>query len=258
MRWAFITDIHANRQAFEAVLADARAQGATHFALLGDFVGYGGDPAWVADQVMALAADGAIVVQGNHDEAVAHGSSPTMHPDARVVIDWTRAQLNEDQLRFLSRLPLQAHGEPGNCLFVHANAFDPKSWEYVQGRAEAVQSLHASAARIQVCGHMHEPRLYHLSGTGKAGDFRPLSGVPMPLPGHRQWLIIPGACGQPRDGNPAACYALLDPGKSDLDDARVTFQRVAYDVEAACTALRATDMPSAIVERLARRLTQGE
>ncbi len=146
MRWAFITDIHANRQAFEAVLADARAQGATHFALLGDFVGYGGDPAWVADQVMALAADGAIVVQGNHDEAVAHGSSPTMHPDARVVIDWTRAQLNEDQLRFLSRLPLQAHGEPGNCLFVHANAFDPKSWEYVQGRAEAVQAASTSYA----------------------------------------------------------------------------------------------------------------
>jgi diadenosine tetraphosphatase ApaH/serine/threonine PP2A family protein phosphatase len=258
MRWAFITDIHANRQAFEAVLADARAQGATRFALLGDFVGYGSDPSWVADQVMALAADGAIAVQGNHDEAVAHGSTPGMHPDARAVVDWTRAQLNEGQLRFLGRLPLQAHGEPGQILFVHANAFEPNGWEYVQGRAEAVKSLHASNARIQVCGHMHEPMLYHLSGTGKAGDFRPLSGVPMPLPGHRQWLVIPGACGQPRDGNPAACYALLDPAKSDLDDARITFQRVAYDVEAACAALRATTLPPQIVERLARRLTLGE
>lgn len=258
MRWAFITDIHANRQAFEAVLADARAQGAKRFALLGDFVGYGADPAWVLDQVMALVADGAIAVQGNHDEAVANGSTPGMHPDARAVIDWTRAQLNEDQLRFLSRLPLQAHGEPGHCLFVHANAYDPKSWEYVQGRAEAVKSLHASPARIQVCGHMHDPMLFHLSGTGKAGDFRPVAGVPMPLPAHRQWLVIPGSCGQPRDANPAACYALLDPSRSELDDARITFQRVAYDVDAACAALRATDLPQPIAERLARRLTQGE
>lgn len=258
MRWAFITDIHANRQAFEAVLADAKAQGATRYALLGDFVGYGPDPAWVVDQVMALAADGAIVVQGNHDEAVANGSHPGMHPDARAVVDWTRAQLNEDQLRFLARLPLQAHGEPGHCLFVHANAFDPKGWEYIQGRAEAVKSLHASPARIQVCGHMHEPMLFHLSGTGKAGDFRPVAGVPMPLPAHRQWLVIPGSCGQPRDGNPAACYALLDPGRSDLDDSRISFQRVAYDVDATVAALRATELPPLIAERLAKRLSRGE
>ena len=164
MRWAFITDIHANRQAFEAVLADARAQGATHFALLGDFVGYGADPAWVLDQVMALVADGALAVQGNHDEAVAHGSTPHMHPDARSVVDWTHAQLSEAQLGFLQRLPLQAQGEPGKLLFVHANAYDPKGWEYVQGRAEAVKSLHAHPARIQVCGHMHDPMLFHLSG----------------------------------------------------------------------------------------------
>lgn len=258
MRWAFITDIHANRQAFEAVLADARAQGATHYALLGDFVGYGPDPAWVVDQVMALVADGAFAVQGNHDEAVANGSTPTMHPDARAVIDWTRAQLNEDQLRFLSRLPMQAHAEPGHCHFVHANAYDPHGWDYVQGRAEAVKSLHASPARIQVCGHMHDPMLFHLSGTGKAGDFRPVAGVPMPLPAHRQWLVIPGSCGQPRDANPAACYALLDPGRSDLDDARITFQRVAYDVDTTCDALRASGLPPPIAERLARRLQQGE
>lgn len=258
MRWAFITDIHANRQAFEAVLADARAQGATQFALLGDFVGYGGDPAWVVDQAMALVAEGAIAVQGNHDEAVIHGGTPGMHPDARAVVDWTRSQLSEEQLRFLAGLPMQARGEPGQILFVHANAYEPKGWEYVQGRAEAVKSLHASPARIQVCGHMHEPMLYHLSGTGKAGDFRPLPGVPIPLPGHRQWLAVPGSCGQPRDGNPAACYALLDPPRSELDDAHISFQRVAYDVDAACATLQATTLPPLIVERLARRLTQGE
>ena len=55
--------------------------------------------------------------------------------------------------------------------------------------------LLASIARILVCGHMQEPLLYHMSGTGKAGDFKRLAGVPLRLPGHRQWLAIPGACG---------------------------------------------------------------
>ena len=258
MRWAFITDIHANRQAFEAVLADAQAQGATHYALLGDFVGYGADPAWVLDQVMRLVSEGALAVQGNHDEAVAQGSTPGMHPDARAVVDWTRSQLNDEQLRFLAALPLQARGEPGRCLFVHANAYDPRGWDYIMGRAEAVRSMHADGARLQVCGHMHEPMLFHMSGTGKAGEFRPVAGVPMPLPGHRQWLAIPGSCGQPRDSNPAACYALFDPPRSELDDGRITFQRVAYDVDTACDALRATTLPPPIVERLTRRLSQGE
>ncbi len=258
MRWALITDIHANRQAFEAVLADAASQGATRYALLGDFVGYGADPAWVVERVMQLVADGALAVLGNHDQAAAQGSTPTMHADARAVVDWTRAQLGKPQLQFLSDLPLKAQGEPGHCLFVHANAYDPAGWDYVQGRAEAVKSLHASPARIQACGHMHEPMLFHLSGTGKAGDFRPIAGVPMPLPEHRQWLVIPGSCGQPRDGNPAACYALLEPGGGEHDDARVTFRRVAYDVEAACAALRSSALPPALADRLAHRLTTGE
>lgn len=258
MLWALITDLHANRQALEAVLADAAAHGATHHALLGDFVGYGADPAWVLDEVMRLNAAGAFVVRGNHDEAVAAGGSPAMHADARAVIDWTHAQLDEAQLQFLGSLPLQAHSPDGDLLFVHANAYDPAGWDYVQGRAEAVRSLHATSARVQFCGHMHDPMLFHMSGTGKAGEFRPQAGVAMPLPLHRQWLAIPGSCGQPRDGNPAACYALFQPAASARDDAHITFQRVPYDVEAAVEALRGSSLPPLIAERLAQRLLHGE
>jgi diadenosine tetraphosphatase ApaH/serine/threonine PP2A family protein phosphatase len=258
MRWALITDLHANRQALEAVLADASAQGVTQYALLGDFVGYGADPAWVLAEVMRLAGAGAWVVRGNHDEAVAAESSPVMHPDARAVIDWTRAQLGEAQLNFLRGLPLKVRSPDGDYLFVHANAYDPGGWDYVQGRAEAVRSLHATQARVHFCGHMHDPMLFHLSGTGKAGEFRPQAGVVMPLPVHRQWLAIPGSCGQPRDGNPAACYALFEPGATPRDDARISFQRVPYDVDTAAQALRASSLPPLIAERLALRLLHGE
>jgi diadenosine tetraphosphatase ApaH/serine/threonine PP2A family protein phosphatase len=243
MKLALITDVHANREALEEVLAHARAHGAQQFALLGDFVGYGADPAWVVDQVRALVDQGAMAVCGNHDSATVRGPQPTMRPTARQVVEWTRTQLDAAQLDFLGNLPLSRRY--GNLLFVHANAHDPAGWEYVQSRTEAVRSLHATDARYIFCGHMHMPMLYNLSGTGKAGDFTPVPGVAIPVPPHRQWLAIAGSCGQPRDGNPAAAYALFD------DDATtLTFHRVPYDHETAARKIAAAGLPPEFAQRL--------
>lgn len=250
MKIALITDLHANREAFEAVLADARAWGFDQLALLGDFVGYGGDPAWLVSQVQQLVSAGAIVVLGNHDKAVAQGPLPTMHDDARAAVEWTRAQLDAEQLRFLDQLPLHVKRE--NCLFVHANAYAPAEFEYIQGRAEAVRSMHATRSTYTFCGHMHEPMLYHLSGTGKAGEFTPVPGVDIPLMANRQWLVVPGACGQPRDGNPAACYA-----RFDTQTALLSFQRIPYDHETAAARILVSGLPPAVAQRLADRLKQG-
>ncbi|MFY7865943.1 metallophosphoesterase family protein [Roseateles sp.] len=247
MKIALITDLHANAQAFSAVLEHAQANGATDYALLGDFVGYGGDPGWVLNKVMELVAAGAVAVRGNHDVAVTQGTAPNMREEARKAVEWTHARLDSRQLAFLSELPLTVSRE--DRLFVHANAYDPAGWDYIQGRIEAMRSLHATQARFTFCGHMHEPMLYHLSGTGKAGEFTPAADVTIPLLPNRQWLVIPGSCGQPRDGNPAACYALFDSISAEL-----SFQRVPYDVEAAAASIRAAGLP----ERLALRLLQGE
>ncbi len=247
MNCAVITDLHANREAVDAVLAHARAHGAQRWVLLGDFVGYGADPAWVVDQVRDLVRDGALAVMGNHDQAVLRGASPGMRPDARQVVAWTRAQLNPSQLDFLASLPMtQRHG---NQLYVHANAWAPAGWEYIQARADAVRSLHATDCRYTFCGHMHEPKLFHLSAVGKAGDFVPTPGVTIPLPPHRQWLVIPGSVGQPRDGNPAACYAMFDDERQQL-----TFHRVPYDHASAGAKILAADLP----QRLASRLEEGQ
>ena len=243
---AVVTDLHANREAVEAVFAHARAQGATEWAFLGDFVGYGADPAWVVDQVREMVEHGAAAVCGNHDEAAVIGSTPQMRAEARAVIDWTRAQLDPGQLDFLASLPFQMQRE--DRLYVHANAFAPSQWEYIQGRADAVRSIHATTCHYTFCGHVHEPRLYHLGATGKAGDFTPTPEVPIPLPGYRQWLVIPGSAGQPRDGNPAACYAMFDPAAQS-----VTYHRVPYDHESAAAKIRAAGLP----ERLASRLGEG-
>ena len=243
MRIALLTDLHANREALSAVLDHAARQQIDRHAFLGDFVGYGGDPAWVVDRVRTHVAAGAWAVQGNHDAAVVQGALPTMRLDARQVVDWTRAQLSPAQVDFLASLPLTQ--TTGELLFVHASAHQPGAWEYVQGRAEAVRSLHATPARITFCGHMHEPRLYHLSALGKAGEFGPSPGEAIPLLGSRRWLAIPGSVGQPRDGNPAACYAIYDDVRAEL-----TYWRVPYDADAAADRVRAAGLPSTLAQRL--------
>ena len=242
---AILTDIHANREAMTACLAHAKERNAQRYAFLGDLVGYGADPAWVVDTVMDHVTRGAFAVQGNHDIAVTQAASRNMNPQAREVVEWTRAQLNESQIQFLDKLPLTQ--EHNNLLFVHATAAEPKSWEYITGTLEAVKSMHATRARITFVGHVHEPALYNLSPTGKVSSFVPTGDSSIPLGTQRRWLVLPGSVGQPRDGNPAACYALFDDATNEL-----VYFRVPYDFESAAAKIRAAGLPQSIGTRLER------
>jgi len=243
MRSALVADLHANREALESVLEHGQRQGVARWVFLGDFVGYGADPAWVVDTVRALVRSGATAVQGNHDLAVAHGATPTMGPDVRQAIDWTRSQLAAEQIDFLSGLPIAEQQD--DRLFVHANAYDPAGWGYIAGCDEAQRSLRATRCRYTFCGHMHGPRLFHRGVTGRIGEFVPAAGVSIPMSAHRQWLAIPGSAGQPRDGNPAACYAVFDDA-----DCALTFHRVPYDHDRAAAKIIAAALPPHFASRL--------
>ena len=247
MKTALIADLHANREAVESVLQHARDQGAQQWVFLGDYVGYGADPAWVVDVVREHVHSGALAVQGNHDLAVVRGATPAMRPDPRHVIEWTRAHLDASQIDFLASLPMTQQRD--DQLFVHANAFDPQGWAYIDDRVEAQRSMMATPCHYTFCGHMHGPRLFHLSAVGKVGEFLPRAGVAIPVPPHRQWLVIGGAAGQPRDGNPAACYALFDDASRTL-----IYHRVPYDLDSAGAKILAAKLP----QRLASRLGDGQ
>ncbi len=247
MKIAILTDLHANRESVSAVVEHARREGAAQWALLGDFVGYGADPGWVVDLVQRFVADGAVAVMGNHDAAVVRGPAPTMIEEARKVVTWTRERLTPEQIAFLAALPMQVHD--GDRLFVHANAFAPSEWAYIDSRDAAVASLQATDARYTFCGHMHNPMLFHLSAAGRSGDFQPVPGVPIALSAQRQWLVVPGSAGQPRDGNPAACYAMFDSASATL-----TYHRVPYDHQSTGAKIRAAGLP----QRLAARLRDGD
>jgi len=241
---ALFADIHANRQAFEACLAQARQRGAERYVLLGDFVGYGGDPVWTTETVMGLVADGAKAVRGNHDQAV-DAPSAAMNVEAQVALEWTRGVLGAAERQFLATLPMSLRD--GERLYVHAEASDPAKWIYVQSTVEASRSLMATDAQITFCGHIHQPALYSLSATAKMTAFTPVADVPIPLLPGRRWLAVLGAVGQPRDGNPAAAYALLDTDKREL-----TYCRAAYDIAAAADRIRKAGLPVWLAERLFR------
>src|SRR5215510_16155235 len=100
-----LTDIHANSEALEATLEHARGGGIGRFIFLGDYVGYGADPGFAVDTVMREVERGAIAVLGNHDDAIASGTSG-MNAVAAEALDWTRLQLNSMQREFLAQLPL--------------------------------------------------------------------------------------------------------------------------------------------------------
>jgi diadenosine tetraphosphatase ApaH/serine/threonine PP2A family protein phosphatase len=251
MKLALLSDIHANLRALQACLAHARAAGAERYAVLGDIVGYGAEPAAVVEEVMALAADGALVLGGNHDELAAHPPGQTLvRTMDEAGAQWTHDQLSPAQREFLGALPLSLTQD--DMLLVHASADAPAQWRYVDDARVASQSLDAATAdgkiRYVFGGHVHHQMLYY-RGTGRElMRFVPTPGVAVPVPRNRQWLATAGAIGQPRDGNRQAMYALFDTRAE-----RLSFHRVSYDHQSAADAIRAAGLP----DYFAKRLEQG-
>ena len=140
---ALLSDIHGNLEALNACLKDAGECGATRYAFLGDFVGYGADPQKVVDIIARHAAEGAVIVKGNHDEAV-EKTPLYMNESVRAVIGWTREILTRDAKAFLASLPLCVRD--GEMCFVHASAAAPERWDYIDSPAAAQRSIDAAQA----------------------------------------------------------------------------------------------------------------
>ncbi len=239
---ALLADIHANREALEGCLAHARARHAERWMFLGDHVGYGADPEWVVETIREYVSAGAVALLGNHDAAVGKRRE-AMGAMAQAAIEWTRGRLDATHRTFLAGLPLTF--EDDGCLFVHAEAAAPGRWRYVIESQDAMRSMRATSCRMTFCGHVHRPAVYSLSDVWKLTAFRPVTGIGVPLLSQRRWLTVLGSVGQPRDGNPAASYAMLDTRKGE-----VTFFRVPYDVDAAAAKIRMAGLPEALADRL--------
>ena len=237
-----MSDIHGNREAFAACLDHAAQNGIDRYVYLGDYAGYGADPGWVIDTVIDQVTRGAVAILGNHDAAL-FGDSPGMNDLAAAAIAWTRTQLDDRQRDFLAGLPLSV--EENDRLYVHASAFEPGHWNYVSELYGASRSLMATHAHATFCGHTHVPALFHMSLTGKFASFVPVERVEIPLTPQRRWLAVIGSVGQPRDRDPAACYAVLDDERYAL-----TYVRVPYDIESAARKIVDAGLPAMLGARL--------
>jgi diadenosine tetraphosphatase ApaH/serine/threonine PP2A family protein phosphatase len=242
MMIALMADIHANREAFEACLAHARVRGARRWVFLGDHVNYGADPQWVVETLMDHLSAGSIGILGNHDAAVGQGRSGLDVP-AEIALDWTRSHLQRRHRDFLAGLPLTY--EEADRLFVHADASGPRKWNYVTDTKDAARSLLAAKRRVTFCGHVHRPAIYSMSQSEQVTQFEPVAGIAIRFLPQRRWLAVLGSVGQPRDGNPAASYALFE-----TDREEITYFRVPYDVESAAAKIREAGLPEALAERL--------
>jgi diadenosine tetraphosphatase ApaH/serine/threonine PP2A family protein phosphatase len=242
MRIALFTDIHANREALTACLEHASRSRVDRHVFLGDYVGYGADPVFAIETVMANVERGAIAVLGNHD-AAALARDPDMSRAAYAAMEWTRGRLGAAHMAFLRRLPLTSRDD--GRLYVHASADQPGAWHYVTDEHAASKCLAATDAQAAFCGHTHVPALFHKSPSSKTASFKPVERVEIPLTAARRWVAVIGSVGQPRDRNPAACYAVLDTARSVL-----TYFRVPYDIEAAARKIVEAGLPTALSLRL--------
>jgi putative phosphoesterase len=218
MRIGVCSDIHSNRVAFETVLEDMPDVDALVCA--GDVVGY--NP-WPAECVEMVRERGIPTVMGNHDRAVAEGTTFRFNSMAKAGVDHASEHLSDEQRDWLAELPDARREFDGRVKIVHGHPDDPDHYTMPKEFSPAL----LGDEEVLVMGHTH---VQHHEVYGE--------GI----------VMNPGSVGQPRDEDPRAAYAVLD-----LDDRSVEERRVEYDIDAVQEAVSDAGLPS----RIGSRLKQG-
>ncbi|MBV9820083.1 MAG: metallophosphoesterase family protein [Solirubrobacterales bacterium] len=239
MRVAIVSDIHGNRHAFEAVLADIGDSGCEQMWCLGDLVGYGADP----DRCVALAREYATVcLAGNHDLGV-RGTIPLeqFSRGAALAATWTQEVIAPETLEYLQSLEPASHDAPVGLY--HASPRDP-IWEYVLSPLQAELCLDVQEERVALIGHSHVALSFsRFRGAAATGETRDADHELDLTSG--EWLVNPGSVGQPRDGDARAAWLELE-----LEGPRAIYRRTDYDIAGAAGAIRAAALPESLAERL--------
>jgi diadenosine tetraphosphatase ApaH/serine/threonine PP2A family protein phosphatase len=243
MRVAVISDIHANLGAFEAVIADWGDVDAVW--CLGDVVGYGPDPQACLERLCELTD---VCVAGNHDWAAAGRIDRAAFNDlAAEAAAWTAEQLSDEAIEYLAGLPTIA--QIGEFTLTHGSPRDP-IWEYILSPYEAAENFEYFDGQACFVGHTHVPLGYSLAPAPNEDGWLLQSEPPVydevRKLGTCRHLINVGSVGQPRDGDPRACYLILDP-----DSGRFLRRRVSYNVAATQKRMRRAGLPRQLSARLA-------
>lgn len=239
MRYAIFGDVHANFEALQAVLEDARANGVTHHVCLGDLVGYNADPVACLELVRSMECP---IVKGNHDEQACEVTDLSyFNPLAARAIQWTRDQLSDEHKDWLKALKFSRLVR--NFTIVHSTLDSPASWGYVLSDLDASASFSYQHTQLCFYGHTHVPRAF-------VRDTRVHEVAPdvITLEAGKKYFFNTGSVGQPRDQDWRASYAIYTPAEQTIQ-----WRRLPYDIETTQKKIIAAGLP----ERLALRLAEG-
>lgn len=253
LKYLVLSDIHANLEALDAVLASANQY--ERVLVLGDLVGYGADPNAIIDRVRELPVHA--MIRGNHDKVAARVEGVEgFNQIAREAIMWTTAALTPANLEWLAALPVGPVVIDDLIEICHGTPFDEDM--YVFDDLDALRALRSAERPLCLYGHTHVPAVFRLSETPNGPSALSESQAILELIGparqprfdaevdpRAQYLVNCGAVGQPRDGDPRAAYGMVD-----TDSRTVTIFRVPYDIAAAQTKILQAGLPEILAHRL--------
>lgn len=237
MKYAILGDVHSNLEALTAVLADARAQGVTRYACVGDIVGYNANPVECLNIIRELDA---VCVRGNHDHYCSHPESLNgFNPLAADIVNWTRKQLTPEHQTYLRGLKYVLPVE--TFTIVHSTLDMPEMWGYVFDRLEAEANFNYQTTTLCFYGHTHVPLAFEKTDSIRFGLY---SRIRVAL--GKKYFINVGSVGQPRDGDPRAAYVIYD-----MINNVVELRRLPYDIATTQKKILDAGLPGRVATRLA-------
>jgi predicted phosphodiesterase len=240
MRYAFISDIHANLEALEAVFDDIAMQNVDEVVCLGDIVGYGANPNECVDLVVKNCP---ITLLGNHDAAaIEQLSTQHFNIHAKIAIEWTIQALRNDIKDVLEELPLKSTID--QMALVHATPYEPNMWYYITSLEEAAFNFQFFDTQICLVGHTHIPIIIVFDNNKELYVHQDVSVKTTDIDGARL-LINVGSVGQPRDRNSKSCYGIFDTVTTEF-----FYRRVGYDIEKTQQKMKKIKMPEFLISRL--------
>jgi predicted phosphodiesterase len=237
MKFAILADIHGNLDALQVVLEDCKSQQVTHYACLGDVVGYNANPKECLDIIRSM---GMPCVKGNHDEYCSTEEHlEGFNPAAAEAVNWTRKQLTEEDRQWLRDLKYSRMVT--NFTIVHATLDGPQRWGYVFDKLAAAASFTYQNTAVCFFGHTHVPVAFMKDSVVRGGTYSKFK-----LEAGKKYFVNVGAVGQPRDNNPKSAYVVYDTTEGTIE-----IRRLDYDIAAAQKKILAAGLPERLAERLA-------
>ena len=260
MKIAIISDIHSNLEALTATLEALVAEKPDILHCLGDIVGYGANPreclltvmalygvkdiippAETAELVAQLTGVAGVLLAGNHDWAVGGRMDDRwFNSAAQIALRWSALQLDRKEQYYLANLPLTI--SQGDILLVHSSPVRPEEFGYIMSYPEAKEALRRTDSRLVFVGHVHIPGIF-LFGAPHMG--RQITRTPLTIPSSARAVVNAGSVGQPRDGDPRACYLTYR-----TETGEVVIHRVEYDYARSAEKIERAGLPVELAERL--------